>query len=379
MSDAPFTNLRSTQTPRYASDQYGSKDRPSIDDTADLPRVSKSPNIPSKPTLALGNADLAAEISHKLERGSVPIVVNKKEDLKSSDSHAQPSPKLSNVYKNLPAVPNPNRPPVLPRSDSGAFGQDGQLSKSTSQRKIWMAKSGGTLSSPVPSSLASTPSLEIPIARSATGNSVSSTASSSSTGSQTNGSHKRGRGYNGIGSFFGGGGNSSEDHHQSIKNSITIVSKEPVHQRDSVSSSGSTRPSSSVDLNPYASQPVSPLLDGRDPAAKRSMKRYNVIRELVETERTFSNDMALLKEVYYDTAFADSTILDRSDVKLLFSNLPTIVDFEAEFLALLEVSSNMDNDTASNNDSEVTLTDQPKGEEQGSCVGMAFINMVISI
>ncbi|KAJ2963631.1 hypothetical protein NQZ79_g1368 [Umbelopsis isabellina] len=379
-SDATFTNLRSTQTPRYAADQQGSKDRPTIDDTADLPRVSKPPNIPAKPSLVFGNSGLATEISHKLERESpAPANANKKEDIKSSDSQAQHSPKMSNVYKNLPAVPNPNRPPVLLRSESAAFGQDGSLSKSASQRKIWMAKSSGTLSSPVPSSLASTPSLEIPIARSTTGNSVSSTASSSSTGSQTNGSHKRGRGYNGIGNFFGGGGSSAEDHHQSIKNSITIVSKEPMPQRDSISSSGSTRPSSSADLNAYSSQPVSPLLDGRDPAAKRSMKRYNVIKELVETERTFSNDMALLKEVYYDSALANGSILDKSDVKLLFSNLPTIVDFEAEFLALLEVSSNMENDTGCNNDSELMPADQSQGEEQGSCVGMAFMEKVISM
>lgn len=379
-SDAAFTNLRSTQTPRYAADQQGSKDQSSIDDSADLPRVSKPPNIPAKPSLVYGTSGLSTEISQKLERGPpAPINANKKEDIKPSDSRAQHSPKLSNVYKNLPAVPNPNRPPVLLRSESAAFAQDGSMNKSASQRKIWMPKSSGTLSSPVPSSLVSTPTLEIPIARSTTGNSVSSTASSSSTGSQTNGSHKRGRGYNGIGNFFGGGGSSAEDHHQSIKNSITIVSREPMQQRDSMSSSGSTRPSSSADLNAYGSQPASPLLDDRDPEAKRVMKRHNVIKELVETERTFSNDMALLKEIYYDSALANGSILDRSDVKLLFSNLPTIVDFEAEFLALLEVYSNMENDTDCNNDGELISNDQSKGEEQGSCVGMAFLNMVICV
>lgn len=379
-SDAAFTNLRSTQTPRYAADQQGSKDQSSIDDSADLPRVSKPPNIPAKPSLVYGTSGLSTEISQKLERGPpAPINANKKEDIKPSDSRAQHSPKLSNVYKNLPAVPNPNRPPVLLRSESAAFAQDGSMNKSASQRKIWMPKSSGTLSSPVPSSLVSTPTLEIPIARSTTGNSVSSTASSSSTGSQTNGSHKRGRGYNGIGNFFGGGGSSAEDHHQSIKNSITIVSREPMQQRDSMSSSGSTRPSSSADLNAYGSQPASPLLDDRDPEAKRVMKRHNVIKELVETERTFSNDMALLKEIYYDSALANGSILDRSDVKLLFSNLPTIVDFEAEFLALLEVYSNMENDTDCNNDGELISNDQSKGEEQGSCVGMAFLNMMPQI
>jgi hypothetical protein len=118
-------------------------------------------------------------------------------------------------------------------------------------------------------------------------------------------------------------------------------------------------------------------LDGRDPAAKRSMKRYNVIKELVETERTYRNDMILLKEVYYDGALAESSPIDKVDVKQLFSNLPTIVDFETEFLALLESSCNSDGGAAvDDNESETTLTDSSKGDEQSSCIGMAYIAVV---
>jgi len=261
---------------------------------------------------------------------------------------------------------------------------DAGLGKS-SQRKAWMVNSmkaaaaHGPMSSPVSSSLASTPSLEIPIARSATGNSVSSTTSSSSTSSQANGGqNKRGRGYSGFGSLFGGG-SSSEDHHQSIKNSITIISREPIQQRDSMSSTGSTRPPSSAEVTPYTSQPVSPLLDGRDPAAKRSMKRYNVVKELVETERAYRNDMVLLKQVYFDGGLSESSPLDKADVKQLFSNLPTIVEFETEFLALLATSCNIDGEGIDDNESDATLTDHPKGDEQASCIGMAYITMMPQI
>lgn len=295
---------------------------------------------------------------------------------------------MPNVYKNLPTLPNPlppmhrSQPHTRPDPITIMSSPDTGMGKS-SQRKAWMVNSmktgHGAMSPPVTSSLASIPSLEIPIARSTTGNSVSSTTSSSSTSSQANGGgqYKRGRGYNGFGSLFGGaGGSSAEDHHQSIKNSITIVSKEPIQQRDSMSSSGSTRPPSSAEVTPYTSQPVSPLLDGRDPAAKRSMKRYNVMKELVETERTYRNDMILLKEVYFDGSLCDSSPLDKADVKLLFSNLPNIVNFETEFLALLEASCNLDSDAIDDNESDVNLTDPSKGEDQSSCIGMTYITMV---
>jgi RhoGEF domain len=354
-------------------------------------RLAQAPSIPEKPAIIIKShvpRDIAAEIAQKLEQGPPTALLEKRDDTKHFDSrnHLASSPKHSNVHKTLPTLPNApmNRPSLHSRPEpiSTTPINDGGFPKS-SQRKTWMvntmkaATSHGQLSSPGSSSLASSPSLEVPIARSATGNSVSSTTSSSSTGSQVNGTqYKRGRGYSGFGSLFGGG-SSTEDHHQSIKNSITIVSKEPMQQRDSISSTGSTRPPSSADFTPYTSQPVSPLLDGRDPAAKRFIKRYNVIKELVETERTYRNDMILLKEVYYDGALSESSPIDKADVKQLFSNLPTIVDFETEFLALLESSCNSDGGAAvDDNESEITLTDASKGDEQSSCIGMAYIAVV---
>ncbi|KAH8552000.1 hypothetical protein BGW37DRAFT_295918 [Umbelopsis sp. PMI_123] len=390
-----LNNFKAHHIPKHTMDQQARNDSSSTPDTIyNTIRSAQAPTIPEKPaTMIKGHAsrDISAEITQKLEKGPPPALLEKRDDIKQLDSRNHPvsSPKLSNVYKNLPTLPaSINRPPLHPRPEpiSTIPTNDGSFSKS-SQRKTWMvntmkaAASHGQISSPVSSSIASSPSLEVPIARSATGNSVSSTTSSSSTSSQANSTqYKRGRGYSGFGSLFGGGGSSSEDHHQSLKSSITIVSKEPIQQRDSISSTGSTRPPSSADFTPYTSQPVSPLLDGRDPAAKRSMKRLNVIKELVETERTYRNDMILLKEVYYDGAIADSSPIDKADVKQLFSNLPTIVDFETEFLALLETSCNSDSTTSvDGNESEGTLTDSAKGDEQSSCIGMAYITVMPQI
>lgn len=386
-------------SPIHVKPAYLSKptvDQPARNDSSSTmyhsPRSAKAPSIPEKPAIIIKShapRDIASEIAQKLEQGPPAALLEKRDDTKHSDSrnHLASSPKHSNVFKSLPTLPAApiNRPSLHSRPEpiNTTPLNDGNFPKSSSQRKTWVvntmkaAASHGHHSSPGSPSLASSPSLEVPIARSTTGNSVSSTASSSSTGSQANGTqHKRGRGYSGFGSLFGGG-SSTEDHHQSIKSSITIVSKEPMQQRDSISSTGSTRPPSSADFTPYTSQPVSPLLDGRDPAAKRSMKRYNVIKELVETERTYRNDMILLKEVYYDGALAESSPIDKADVKQLFSNLPTIVDFETEFLALLESSYNSDGGAAvDDNESEATLTDSSRGDEQSSCIGMAYIAVV---
>lgn len=385
-------------SPIHIKPAYLSKptvDQPAIHDSPSTmyhsPRSGKAPSIPQKPAIIIKShapRDIANEIAQKLEKGPPTALLERRDDTKFSDSrnHLASSPKNSNVFKTLPTLPATpiNRPSLHSRPEpiNTTLLNDSNFSKS-SQRKTWMvntmkaAASHGQYSSPGSPSLTSSPSLEVPIARSATGNSVSSTASSSSTGSQANGTqHKRGRGYSGFGSLFGGG-SSTEEHHQSIKSSITIVSKEPMQQRDSISSTGSTRPPSSADFTPYTSQPVSPLLDGRDPAVKRSMKRYNVIKELVETERTYRNDMILLKEVYYDGALAESSPIDKADVKQLFSNLPTIVDFETEFLALLESSCNSDGGAAvDDNESEITLTDSSRGDEQSSCIGMAYIAVV---
>ncbi|KAG2184031.1 hypothetical protein INT44_009042, partial [Umbelopsis vinacea] len=351
----------------------------SVNSMYHTPRLA--PSIPEKPSIIIKShapRDIATEIAQKLEQGPPIALVEKRDD---SRNHLASSPKHSNVHKTLPTLPNTpiNRSSLHSRPEPINTTTDSSFSKS-SQRKAWMVNTMKGTASPGPPSLASSPSLEVPIARSTTGNSVSSTASSSSTGSQANGTqHKRGRGYSGFGSLFGGG-SSAEDHHQAIKSSITIVSREPMPQRDSVSSTGSTRPPSSADFTPYTSQPVSPLLDGRDPAAKRSMKRYNVIKELVETERTYRNDMILLKEVYYDGALAASSPIDKADVKQLFSNLPTIVDFETEFLALLESSCNTDGGAVGDdNESEITLAESSKGDEQSSCIGMAYIAVMPQI
>ncbi|CAG8437487.1 9766_t:CDS:10 [Scutellospora calospora] len=78
-----------------------------------------------------------------------------------------------------------------------------------------------------------------------------------------------------------------------------------------------------------------------DDDLKRRKQLWNVIKELVDTERAFLQDMKLLEEVYFIQA-RDIPIFDQYDCKTIFSNLPEIIKFSADFLDLLLAASGID-------------------------------------
>lgn len=103
------------------------------------------------------------------------------------------------------------------------------------------------------------------------------------------------------------------------------------------------------------------------------MKRAKVVQELIETERSYQNDMMIVKEVYYDRACASTSPLDKSDVKTLFSNLLDITRFEDEFVTRLEQATCAATD---NVDSDNDDYDNDDSSPDGTTVGLAFREMV---
>ncbi|ORY93277.1 hypothetical protein BCR43DRAFT_371670 [Syncephalastrum racemosum] len=171
------------------------------------------------------------------------------------------------------------------------------------------------------------------IARTGTGNSTASTSSLSTTDSPSRRAWQYGAA---ITSWFTG--SSADDHHsqQSLKDSITIVSKDPLPAEDRSPSGSDTATSFPASL------PVSPQLSG-----KQELKRSKVVRELVETECAYQSDMIVIKEIYYDQAHS---VLAPADIKILFSNLTTILEFERPFVNELKeaevgLQDEMDQDT----------------------------------
>ncbi|KAF9916032.1 hypothetical protein BX616_004763, partial [Lobosporangium transversale] len=63
-------------------------------------------------------------------------------------------------------------------------------------------------------------------------------------------------------------------------------------------------------------------------------KRRRVIRELLETEISFSKDMLLLQEVYM-TDMAESHLFTQADEKIIFMNLNEVIELTMDFVALL--------------------------------------------
>lgn len=152
--------------------------------------------------------------------------------------------------------------------------------------------------------------LHIPVmvSRTATGN--SSIISSTSTSSQNSSSTNSKRGWH-ISSWFSNQQQQQQQlDHENLKNSIT-------------------RPNSGDEISS-----LSPQITGGS-----TTKRFKVIQELLETERTYKKDMLLLKEIYYDQA---TTCFTKSNVRHLFSNLLDIIEFENTFVTLLENSYEQD-------------------------------------
>ncbi|KAL8880141.1 MAG: hypothetical protein Q9198_002391 [Flavoplaca austrocitrina] len=72
----------------------------------------------------------------------------------------------------------------------------------------------------------------------------------------------------------------------------------------------------------------------RTPEQKRLFKRWSLIKELVDTEHSFGQDMKVVEDIYKGTS--NVIIISPEDVKTLFSNSDQIVAFSTAFLDALK-------------------------------------------
>lgn len=89
------------------------------------------------------------------------------------------------------------------------------------------------------------------------------------------------------------------------------------------------RPSTSVD--------VASRVPSTSPDQKRLTKRRNIIKELVDTEHSFCQDMKVMDDIYRATA--TDFLLTVEDIKTLFGNLDHVINFSTEFLDTLKQGS----------------------------------------
>ncbi|KAL0574703.1 Guanine nucleotide exchange factor for Cdc42p [Marasmius crinis-equi] len=70
------------------------------------------------------------------------------------------------------------------------------------------------------------------------------------------------------------------------------------------------------------------------PASARENARNNIVREIVETERKYVQDLEIMQK--YATALAQSNIIDQDTIHFLFPNLNKLLNFQRKFLIRLE-------------------------------------------
>lgn len=78
---------------------------------------------------------------------------------------------------------------------------------------------------------------------------------------------------------------------------------------------------------------LDPSLAGQ-PVSAREAARNNIIRELVETERKYVQDLEVMQK--YSTALSQSNTIDQDTIHLLFPNLNKLLNFQRKFLIRLE-------------------------------------------
>ena len=69
---------------------------------------------------------------------------------------------------------------------------------------------------------------------------------------------------------------------------------------------------------------------------KRLTRRRNIIKELVDTEHSFGQDMKVVDDIYKGTS--NGLVISTEDVKILFGNSDQIVNFSTQFLDALKQS-----------------------------------------
>ncbi|KAJ8076812.1 Guanine nucleotide exchange factor for Cdc42p [Marasmius tenuissimus] len=70
------------------------------------------------------------------------------------------------------------------------------------------------------------------------------------------------------------------------------------------------------------------------PSNARENARNNIVREIVETERKYVQDLEIMQK--YATALAQSNIIDQDTIHFLFPNLNKLLNFQRKFLIRLE-------------------------------------------
>lgn len=112
----------------------------------------------------------------------------------------------------------------------------------------------------------------------------------------------------------------------------------PMHNSTDSSQVADTRASSaqpsinsSVSLAPTGTESIAAPSEAE---LKRLTRRRNIIKELVDTEHSFGQDMKVVEDIYKGTS--NILILSPEDVKTLFSNSDKIVAFSTEFLDSLK-------------------------------------------
>ncbi|GES84175.1 Rho guanyl nucleotide exchange factor [Rhizophagus clarus] len=150
--------------------------------------------------------------------------------------------------------------------------------------------------------------------------------------------------------------------------SPTESSSSPSTLRISVLPS-SNRPKSQISLPGASSASSDPEEDEYTKDFRRRKKLWNVIKELVETERVFFQDMVLLEEVYSVPA-QEIPIFNRFDCKTIFNNLQDVIDFSEDFLNLLENAAGIEGPDDNNADKHL------ENENDNTSIGAAFMQMM---
>ncbi|KAK2464314.1 hypothetical protein APHAL10511_003771 [Amanita phalloides] len=76
------------------------------------------------------------------------------------------------------------------------------------------------------------------------------------------------------------------------------------------------------------------ILDSLPPANAQDSARQNIVREIVETERKYVQDLEVMQK--YSNALYQNNIIDQDTIHLLFPNLNNLLNFQRKFLIRLE-------------------------------------------
>lgn len=76
------------------------------------------------------------------------------------------------------------------------------------------------------------------------------------------------------------------------------------------------------------------LLDALPQPNGKEAARNNIVREMVETERKFVQDLEIMQK--YSNALSQANLMDQDTIHLLFPNLNKLLNFQRKFLIRFE-------------------------------------------